>query len=154
MQYSELSGEQVRTIIDTISKYGTVALAARNAGIAPGRLRWLIDNDPDLNGEVADALDIFKDAIRLQVLERATVGRSDAMLKLAAESFAPEVFKPAPVDPKLKSRPSGLVLRVFDDQGNEAEGTVGQKTSDPPPPEPPKPQAPREPLRLEVYVGL
>lgn len=149
MEYSELSGEQIRTIIDTITMYGTVALAARNAGVSPGRLRWLIENDSALGAEVEDALAVFKDAIRLEVLNRATVGKSDAMLKLAAESFAPETFKPAPVDPKARSRPSGLVLRSFDDEGNDVKDN--DVKGNVPPPEPEKPKAP---LQISVYMGL
>lgn len=151
--HSELTHEQFATVIEVITQYGTVALAAKQAGIAPGRLRFLIDNEPDLNAAVSDALELFRDAIRLQVLERATVGKSDAMLKLAAESFVPETFKPAPVDPKTRSRPSGLVLRSFDDEGNDRAAPV-EAPSEEKKPESSAPPAPREPLQIAVYTGL
>ena len=108
---------QIRMIVDTVKQYGTLALAAENAGMAPGALTRLLETDEDLASEVNDALAIFKDVLRMQVLQRSM--RSDAMLKLAVEGFIPEQFKAAPVDSKAKGKPSGLTLRQFDDEGND-----------------------------------
>lgn len=130
------TAEQIRIVCDTVRQYGTLALAAENAGLAPGALTRLLETDADLAAEVNDAMAIFKDALRMMVLQRST--RSDAMLKLAVEGFIPEQFKAAPVDPKAKGKPTGLTLRQFDDDGNEV-GTA---------------PAPAEPLKIQMEQGL
>ena len=136
MAHRKVSDEQVRIIADTVRQYGTLALAAHNAGISPGRLTALLEEDADLAAEINDAMALFKDVIRMQILQRSN--SSDAMLKLAAEGFIPEQFKAAPVDLKTKGKPTGLTLRQFNEQGHE----VGKE---PPPP---------KPLGLGLETGL
>lgn len=131
--------EQLRTIVDTVRQYGLLALAASNAGMSPGALRRLLQTDADLAAEIDDAMDLFRDALSLEILDRAVRGKSDTMLKLAAESFNPAVFKQAAIDPRTKNKPTGLVLRTFDADGEEV---VAEK------------QQPIVPLRIDMERGL
>lgn len=107
-----LDAKQVEIILETISKFGTQAIAAKNAGITPARLSQILSWDIELREQVEDAKALFQDAIHMAVLERATVGESDVMLKLLAENQFPEHFKVASVPNKKK--PSGLKLRRFE----------------------------------------
>ena len=130
-----LTRQQIDVILQTVKAYGTLSLAAANAGVAPSHLKRLLERDGDLKAEVDDALELFQDAIRLTVLERATEGKSDAMLKLAAEAFVPQTFKTTVYDAK-KDKPTRLTLRTFDDEG---------QPTDP---------APATPLKLTLHEGL
>lgn len=130
MRRMKPSDDQIRTVVDTVRQYGTLALAANNAGMSPGALARLLDTDADLKAEVDDAMALFKDALRMVVLQRAAT--SDSMLKLAVEGFIPEQFKAAPVDTKARGKPTGLTLRRFDEEGNEVKPTpalqIGMET--------------------------
>jgi hypothetical protein len=127
MQIRELSPKQIEIVTETIRNYGTVAMAARNAGLPPTRLKQLIAKDEELKTQVEDAMSLFKDSIHMEVLERATVGKSDAMLKLLAENQNPEAFKVQSVDNNRK-KPTGLTLRVF---GTGEDGEVSETKAPP-----------------------
>lgn len=142
--YTTISQMQRKIVVDTVQRYGTLSLAASNAGLTPTGLRQLMNSAPELRTEIEDAMDIFKDALRLTILERATTGKSDAMLKLAAEGFIPETFKSTPADARAKNKPSGLTLRQFDDEGKE----IGKPADSTPAP------APTEPLSIALDTGL
>lgn len=141
-------------------------MAAHNAGMTPTLLRVLIQKDEMLAEEVSDALELFKDAIRLTVLERATTGRSDAMLKLAAEAFVPESFKAVPQSAQLKARPTVLTVRSFEEaEEATADAAEASPTAESRPPmrenmrvtvavfeEPP--EEPKAPPAIDYYRGL
>lgn len=113
-----LTPEQTRVICDTVRQYGTLALAAQNAGIAPSFLRRCMRESEDLRIEIEDSMEIFKDVLRMQVLQRSV--KSDAMLKLAAEGFVPETFNAGKDDKTNRNKPTGLLLRQFGDNGEES----------------------------------
>jgi hypothetical protein len=133
---------QIRMVVDQVRQYGTLSMAAVSAGLTPSQLKRELERDADFKEEVDDALSIFQDAIRLTVLERATTGRSDMMLKLAAESFVPDTFKPQADSKKIKV--TGLRLRTFNEAGEE----VGA------PDTPVEKPTPSEPLQIELRHGL
>lgn len=121
-----LTPEQVRVVCETVRQYGTLALAAQNAGIAPSFLRRCMNEDEDLRIEIEDSLDIFKDVLRMEVLKRSV--KSDAMLKLAAEGFVPETFNAGKDEKNKRNKPTGLLLRQFNDAGEEV-GVAGKQQS-------------------------
>jgi hypothetical protein len=108
-----LNAKQVEIIVDTVREYGTFAIAAKNAGITPTRLKQVLTWDLELKEQLDDAMALYKDAIHMSVLERATVGKSDILLKMLAENQDPERYKVASVDVNRK-KPTGLKLRDFE----------------------------------------
>ena len=113
-----LSPQQIRIVINQIELYGTVALAAKHAGIAPSYLAREMRNNEDLRLEIQDAMELFKDGVRMMVMDAAAKGSPVAM-KLAAEGFVPETFNTSKEDNGRSKKPTGLTLRQFDDDGND-----------------------------------
>ena len=138
-----LSWDQHKAIIDTIKANGQLPFAAQSAGISLGRLRDLMKRYEDFAEEISEALEVFKSALFLTALERATVGKSDTMLvkvlEAKLEDFSSDGRKAAMA---TNNRISGVRLRTFDSDGNESGATDIQ------------PSKPARPLQLELHRGL
>lgn len=140
---NRLSPEQYEIIRSTVRAHGALALAAANAGIGLSRLKAAMAGDEDFRVEVEDALAEHADHLLLAAQQRA--GSSDSvlieLLRATRVEFTPEGRKQ---NLTQTNRPQRLVLRTFDDQGQEAGVTDVA----------PKQQPPGAPLQIELKAGL
>lgn len=137
-----LTDQQINAIRVTVGQYGTLALAAEAAGLTPTRLRALINTDQDLAEMVEDAMAIHSDMIYQTALERGTAGKSDALLGKLLEAKVDGFSKETRVPANLKNRPDKLVLRTFNEDGEDA----GAQDIEP------KPEGPPLQLGLARYL--
>jgi hypothetical protein len=137
-----LSDEQFQTILRICRERGNIAMAAHMAGIAPSRLKALMTRDESLAMEVNDQLEIFNGAIFAHALERATVGKSDAILAKILEAKVQGFSKETRETTTARNKPTGLTLRTFDEEGRE----VGSQAV--------SPSTSGAPLLLDMHRGL
>ena len=116
---NRLSDEQYQIIRNTVQMYGTLGYAAERAGISLSYLKRVIADDDGLAQEIADMQAMHSENIYMMALQRAE--KSDTilgkLLEARVDGFSGESRKQAL---QQTGRPNRLVLRTFDDNGNEA----------------------------------
>ncbi len=119
-------------------------MAAEMAGISFTRLKAVMANDEDFASEIEDAMAYFADLLKMTALDRATNGKSDTLLVKMLEANVEGYSKETRATTNDKRKPSGLRLRMFDNEGNEIEDAKPAS----------KPADSKGPLLLEMYQGL
>lgn len=136
-----LTPTDMQIVRDTVRQWGVLSMAAAALGCRTGDLKAAIARDPDLEAEVAEALEDHKEALYAKAVQRGAFGSSDAILGRLLEAQMPKMFdqKARNADAAAKGKPTGLRLRTFE----ETNGEVVDVTA-----KPQEPKDPPEPLRI------
>jgi hypothetical protein len=115
-----LSTEQYAILRSTLREKGSLPMAAHLMGLSLTRLRAMAAKDEDLKIEIEDALEFHGALIYDCALERATNGKSDAMLGKILEAKVTGFSKESREPLSQRNKPTGLRLRTFDADGEES----------------------------------
>ncbi len=134
--------EAKRLLVDAVRQWGRLSLAARAIAVEPAMVAAMLRRDPDLNAEIQAAIEEHKDLLYGETVQRATRGKSDALLGKLLEAQMPALFDPKARNAHIAARgkPTGVRLRQF---SAAEDGTVEDVTDKETPP-----ASPAEPLAL------
>lgn len=109
-----ISDTQRRALIDQMMALGNLPVAALSAGLSVTAARLLIAKDEDLARELADAEELHKGLLYREAVERATNGKSDALLSKLLEAKVEDFDKDARKARAAQlAKPSSITLRNF-----------------------------------------
>lgn len=122
-----LSPIQMQIIRESMQEYGELPLAAHQAGITVSVLRRELERDPALADEIDHYMALRGSA--LVVLAQQKAASSDTILKTLLEAKVPGFARETRERSKDSAKPTTLVLREFDDDGNDGITDVEPKKS-------------------------